>query len=210
MKKLMLLLSLFNVICSYAQTKAVTENGDEVILYDNKTWDYSDKNTKQEKEIKTNNETFNKSKDATFYLKSKNLPEVGIHLNTKKWKFEKSKSEEASEYEFELKDKDAYAMIITERIEVPLETLKGIALDNARAIAPDMKIIFQEYRIVNDKKVFCMQMNGTVKGIKVAYLGYYYSYENGSLQFLSYTSQSLYKEFKDELETLLNGLEVSK
>ena len=46
--------------------------------------------------------------------------------------------------------------------------------------------------------------------VKVAYLGYYYSYENGSLQFLSYTSQSLYKEFKDELETLLNGLEVSK
>jgi hypothetical protein len=210
MKRIIFIFCFLYVINCYAQTKAVTENGDEVILFENKTWDYSDKNTREEKEIKTNNETFNKSKDATFFLKSKNLPEVGIHLNTKKWTFEKSKSEKPSEYEFELKDKDAYAMIITERIEVPLDALKSIALENAKAIAPDMKIIFEEYRMVNDKKIFCMQMNGTVKGIKVAYLGYYYSYENGTLQFLSYTSQSLFKEYKDEIETLLNGLEISK
>ncbi len=210
MKKIAFLFCLMNIIYCSAQVKAISENGDEVILYENKTWDYADKETKEAKEISTNKTSFSKSKDAGFFLKSKNLTNVGVHINTKKWSFEKSTSEDASEYEFELKGKDAYALIITERIEVPLETLKGIALDNAKAIGPDMKVVFEDYRMVNDKKVYCMQMNGTVKGIKISYLGYYYSDENGSLQFLTYTSQSLFKEFKDELENLLSGLEISK
>lgn len=209
MKKItFLIVCLVNIIYCSAQIKAVTENGDEVFLYENKTWEYSDANTKEKKEIPTNKVSFSKSNDASFFLKSKILPSVGINLNTKKWSFEKSKGEDASEYGFELKGKDAYGMIITEKIEVPLETLKDLALENAKELAPDMNIAFEEYRIVNGNKVLCMQMNGTLKGIKITYFGYYFSNESGSLQFVTYTSQRLFKEFKDEFETLLNGLEV--
>jgi len=210
MKKLILLCCLANALYCSAQIKAVTESGDEVILYDNKTWDYSNAEVKEEKEIKTNSATFSKSKDASFFLKSKTVTDLGIYLNPKKWSFKKSESDAESEYTFELKGKDAYGMIITERIEVPLNTLKGLAIDNAKSIAPDIKVVMEEYRIVNGKKVFCMQMNGTTQGVKFSYFGYYYAYEHGTIQFITYTSQSLLNEYKPDMEELLNGFTINE
>lgn len=114
------------------------------------------------------------------------------------------------EAEFELvkKDGDLYGMIVTERLEIPLETLKIIAVENARAMAPDLRVVKEEYRMVNGLKVLVLQMNGTMQGIKFAYFGYYYSNENGTVQFVTYTSQSLMKTSQKECETLLNGLVV--
>ncbi len=208
MKRIAFIFCIVNCIYCSAQIKAVTENGDEVVLYKDKTWDYSDKKTNEEKEIAENKKHFYKNKDATFILKSQTLPDVGMYLNPKKWSFKKADSEAEAEYKFTLKDKDAYAMILTERIEVPLETLKGLALDNAKKIAPDMKIVFEEYRIVNDKRVLCMQMDGTTQGIKFSYFGYYYSYSAGTTQFLAYTSQNLLSGYKSDIEELLNGFVV--
>lgn len=209
MKRIILLCGLFYAICCSAQIKAVTESGDEVILYDNKTWNYSDAAVKEEQEIKTNPITFLKTKDATFFLKSKTITDLGIYLNPKKWSFKKSETNAQSEYTFELKGKDAYGMIITERIEVPLNTLKGLAIDNAKSIAPDIKVVMEEYRTVNGKKVFCMQMNGTTQGVKFSYFGYYYAYERGTIQFITYTSQSLLDEYKPDMEEVLNGFTIN-
>lgn len=43
-----------------------------------------------------------------------------------KWSFTKSNSNEVSEFQFTLKEKDAYVMLITEKIEMPIETLKKL------------------------------------------------------------------------------------
>ena len=53
--------------------------------------------------------------------------------------------------------------------------------------------------------MYCMQLNGTIKGIKFTYFGYYYSSDKGSAQFITYTFQSLFKQYKPEMEKLLNG-----
>ena len=209
MKKLAFLICLINVLYCAAQTKAVTENGDEVILYTDKTWDYVNAETEAVKEIPTNKTVFSKNKDASFLIKSKTVSNIGIYMNPKKWMFKKADSDTEAEYSFQLKDKDAYGLIITERIEIPLETLKGIALENARKIAPDIKIVMEEYRTVNDRKILCLQMNGTTQGVKFSYFGYYFSSESGTIQFITYTSQNLLKEYKAELEEFLNGFTVS-
>jgi hypothetical protein len=99
-------------------------------------------------------------------------------------------------------------MMITENIEVPLETLKTIALQNGKEASPDIKIVKEEYRTVNDKKILLLQMNGTVQGIKLSYYGYYYSNSKGTLQFLTYTSQSLFDNYFTEIEDFLNGFVV--
>ncbi|OKS89220.1 hypothetical protein RG47T_4703 [Mucilaginibacter polytrichastri] len=49
-------------------------------------------------------------------------------------------------------------------------------------------------------------MSGTIQGIKIKYLGYYYSDQKGTVQLLAYTSAMLYKEARAEMETFLNGL----
>lgn len=70
----------------------------------------------------------------------------------------------------------------------------------------DLKIVKEEYRTVNGIKVLLFQMNGTTQGIKFSYYGYYYSNENGSVQFITYASQKLIQTYFEECETLLNGL----
>lgn len=206
MKKITLvLISLFAISLSQAQIKAVTETSEEVILYDDGTWKYQNEYELEAKEIPTNSNKFEKNKESTFLIKSNKL-NIGIYINPKKWSFKKATNNLDAEYELQLKDGDIYGMVITEKIEVPLETLKSIALENGKAVAPDLKIVKEEYRIVNGIKVLLLQMNGTFQGIKVSYYGYYFSSTNGTVQFITYTSQNLMDSYRAESEKLLNGL----
>jgi hypothetical protein len=115
---------------------------------------------------------------------------------------------DAQEYSFQSRGKDIYAMLITEKINIPIENLRNLAVSNAKEAAPDTKVITEEYRMVNGKKIFFMQMNGSIQGIKFTYLGYYYSSEGGTIQFISYTSQDLLNEYKNDMFDLLNGFTI--
>ena len=83
-----------------------------------------------------------------------------------------------------------------------------MALINAQKAAVDAREICTEYRIVNDKKALCLKRQGTIKGIKFVYFGYYYSNTNGTIQLLGYTSEKLFDGIRNELENLLNGFVV--
>jgi len=48
-------------------------------------------------------------------------------------------------------------MIITEKVEIPLKSLKNIALVNVKSVAPDVSVVMEEYRNVNGLKVLCLQ-----------------------------------------------------
>ena len=188
-----------------AQIKAVTETGEEVVLYDDGTWDYMRGMDTVTSEISTNPKIFERGDKATFLLKSSKL-NVGVWLNPKQWSFKKAVSNPDAEYELQLKGDDLYGMMITEKMEIPLKTLREVALNNARSASPDIRIVNEEYRTVNGLKVLLLQMDGTMQGIKFSYYGYYYSDASGTLQFITYTAQNLMNEYKDESEALLNGL----
>jgi hypothetical protein len=191
-----------------AQNKAITEDGEEVILYDDGTWTYADGSTIEESiDIPKNPKEFKKSASSSFLLKSR-VFDIGFHINPKKWKFSKGENNGDAEYELELKEGDLYGMIITEKIEIPLLSLRSIALENARNASPDIKIVDEEYRTVNGQEVLMLRMDGTLAGIKFSYFGYYYSNEGGTVQFITYTAQSLLDEYKEDCEDLLNGLVV--
>jgi hypothetical protein len=207
MKKLCLSLFFISTITIIsAQEKAVTEKGEEVILYADGSWSYLDSES-EVKEIPENKKAFKKSKNASFLLKSSRV-NLGFWLDPKKWSFKKAANNEDAEYELQLRDGDLYGMIITEKVEVPLEALKDIAIENGRAVAPDLKIVKEEYRTVNGTKVLLIQMNGTTQGIKFSYYGYYYSNSNGTIQFVTYTSQNLLDTYVNDCEELLNGIVV--
>jgi hypothetical protein len=206
MKKITLvLISLFAFNLTQGQLKAVTETGEEVILYDDGTWKYQNEDEAEVKGIPTNSNKFEKSDESTFLLKSSKL-NVGIYIDPKKWSFKKATDNPDAEYELQLKDGDLYGMVITEKVEIPIEALKSIAVENAKSVAPDLKIVKEEYRIVNGIKVLLLQMNGTMQGVKFSYYGYYYSNTNGTVQFITYTSQNLMDSYRPQSEKLLNGL----
>lgn len=207
-KALIFVISLSFTTAMFAQKKAVTETGDEVILYDDGSWKYQSGDIK-EKKISVNSKKFTKPKSSTFLLKS-DRTNIGVWLDPKKWSFKKGAADADAEYELQMKGEDLYGMMISEKVEIPLESLKNIAVQNAQAVSPDIKIVDQEYRTVNGLKVLLLQMDGTIQGIKFSYYGYYYTSPKGTVQFLTYTSQTLLKGYKADCEDLLNGLSVIK
>ncbi len=122
-----------------AQTRAITDTGQEVVLYSNGTYAYVNEEDAAAVDIPTSPKTFTKTENASFLLKSKKV-NVGFWLDPKLWSFGESKENPDAEYEVVLKGEDLYGVIITEKIEVPLETLKNVAIENARQIAPDIKV----------------------------------------------------------------------
>ncbi len=190
-----------------AQERAVTEEGEEVVLYRDGTWKYVNDEDKPKK-IKTNAKKFEKAATSSFLVKCSKV-NFGIYINPKDWTF--TKGEGGAEYDFVKKGDDIYGMLITETLEIPLESLKDIAIENARSAAPDLRVVEEEYRMVNGIKVLMMKMVGTIQGIEFAYLGYYYSNSSGSCQFITYSGVSILEQNKEQCELLLNGfVELNK
>ncbi len=195
-----------------AQQKALTENGHEVTLYDNGTWKYSGDSTgaatSDSDSIPVNTGKFVRNPKATFAVKS-NTANVGVYINTAAVTFNPHKENEViPEYYFLAKSGGFYGMLITEKTPIAIEEFKGIALANAAKASLDARVTSADYRMVNNKKVLCMELRATLKGIKFVYLGYYYSSEGGSVQFLTYTSQEMYTANKKSMEDFLNGFTV--
>jgi hypothetical protein len=212
MKRLAITLSLL-VIFTYSksQVKALTENGREVLLNANGTWQYvsaSDSSTDSSDSISTNPASFHTAAAASFLVKS-NVFNVGVFINPKKWVVTPHKSNEVNpEYRFEAKSQNGFAIIMTEPTSVELENMKNIAVINAQKAAPDIKLLHSEYRIVNNNKVLCLTMKGTIQGIKFVYFGYYYSNSNGTVQLLTYGSEKMFKESSKDWEDFLGGFTV--
>jgi hypothetical protein len=206
MKRILLLAVILIPFLSHSQIKGYTEYGDAVILYDNGTWEYNaDSLNSDNTELRINPEAYTRSSSSKFELKSKKVS-VGLWINPEKWTVEKTESGEAAEMTFKRKNEDLYGMLISERLEVPLENMKEIAVKNARSAASDLAVVDQEYRTVNGLKVMMLQMAGTIQGIRFMYYAYYYSNASGTIQLLTYTSENLFETYKSDMEVFLNGL----
>lgn len=188
-----------------AQINAITDSGDQVYLFDDGTWRYVDNELNLETEIPVNETPFQKSESQSFLVKSSKVG-VGIWIDPKVWSFTKQSSNPDVEYEFQMRDEDLYGMYITEKLQIPIESLKRVAYDNAAAAAPDVTIVDEEYRTVNGAQLLKMRMEGTIDGIKFAYLGYYYSNETGTVQLVLYTGANLMDVYENDAIDFLNGL----
>ena len=204
-KQLLTLGTLLLTLSINAQINAVTENGDEVILYKDNTWKYSNESLNEIVEILRNDKPFTKEKKSSFLVKSSKT-NIGVWINPKNWSFSKANPDSPSEFKFSHKNLDVYGMLIIEKTEITVEALIDIAYGNALDAAPDIKIVEKEYRTVNGLEVIMMKMKGTIQGLKIIYYGYYYSNADGAFQFLTYTSQNVFNEYENDMLNFLNGL----
>lgn len=209
--RLFTVIFLFIIGISYseAQISAVTDEGDEVILYTNGTWEYVNEPVPVSVEIKTNPTAFKKGINSTFQVKSRKV-NIGVWINPKTWGFEKAEEGGAAEFMFQKKGEDVYAMLITERTTIPLINLRDIAIQNAKEAAPDIVLADEEYRNINGLDILMLRMSGTIQGIEFTYFGYYFSNESGTTQFVTYTAVDLFDDYKADMEALLNGLVISE
>src|SRR5713101_2614577 len=121
----MLLVILLNCIIfttAKSQIKALTENGREVILNENGTWQYASDKDKNNSDslnlIMVNPGNFSSPPGETFIVKS-NVVNIGVYIDHALWTFAPHKQNEANpEYLFTLKSEKGYAMMITEKTEI--------------------------------------------------------------------------------------------
>jgi hypothetical protein len=186
------------------EMEATTGDGKKVILHPDGTWVF-----KQTVQSRESGSAFTRPPRSTKVLNSrKGFYELWI--DPTKWGTEVSHENPDAEFNLAHTSGDAYAMVIPERIEMPIASLKRLALENAREVAPDAKIVFDKERVVNGVKVVNMRIDGTIEGIKFTYYGYYWVGRAGTLQFIAYTGQNLFEEFEPEFTDLLNGLVITK
>jgi hypothetical protein len=212
MPKIFFVFLLLFCVSAKSQIKALTNEGRQVILFDNGTWKYDEDSStggmNTDDTIKLNNTKFFKSKEASFLVKSKTT-NVGVYIDPAKWAFRpKADNETNPEYHFSLKTQDGFAMLISEKTEISLDAMKEVALSNAQKASLDARIVNSEYRTVNGKKVLCLEMKATIRGIKFVYYGYYYSDSTGTNQLLTYSSEALFTKAQKELDTFLNGMVI--
>ncbi|MEO8415336.1 MAG: hypothetical protein ABI472_16875 [Ginsengibacter sp.] len=199
-------LFVFIASASFAQIKAVTENGDQVLLSPDGKWRYLEE-TKNNDSISVNPAPFAKSATANFLLKSKNSS-IGFWIDPKKWDFEKS-TDKTTEYSFSLKENSSVgAFVVVESVGMDLQSLRKIALDNMEKEATAFKLISEEYRAVNKLKILHIEMNATIQGISLVYLCYYYTDSYSTVQFLSYIPKNLVDQYKKTAADILNGFIV--
>jgi hypothetical protein len=193
-----------------AGQKAVTDDGQVVILNDDQTWQFVDSMSNEMPDSPLNKKKFAKMSAQVFKVNL--LPTtIGIYINPKKWTFSKDK-DNTNRLSFRTKNSvtsDLYAMVIPEGIEIAPEALAKIALENATEAAADAKIVKKEYRYVNGSKVLYMVMEGTIESIKFKYVGYYASNKSGTVQLIVYSSPDIVSANMPEIEEFLNGLVVN-
>lgn len=131
---------------------------------------------------------------------------ASVSINPTKWK--ETKSTEAAKRTFEHINGDGYAMIISERIAIPMDKLREIAVANARETAPDLKVVEEQRRLVNGTDVLMLRLEGTVTGVPFTYLGYYYGGSAGTIQVITYTGRNLFDEYRKDFEEFLNGFRI--
>lgn len=205
---LIALLFLTLAVQSFCQQTAVTKDGKTVILNDNGTWQYSI-GIEGVKLPDSLLKRYTKSVLAITLQKSKRLPH-GFWYDPKKWSLTTTKPTEASEYLFKMKDEDGYCVIVTEKIEIPLESFLEIIPKQLQSRGAESVLIDnQEYRMVNGSKVLYVQFSAKVQGISFIYSAYYFSDENGTTQMLCYTGSKLFPKYKIEFENFLNGFVVT-
>lgn len=202
------------VICMFlsiilsAQIKAVTDTGDEVLLFTDGTWKYVIE-TKNTDSVTINPLVFFKPEAANFLLKS-NRSKAGFWLNSKKWNFEKS-TDNNIEYSFSLKENSSVgALVLSEQVSMELKSLRKFAIDNIQKASSKFTVIREEYRYVNGLKVLLLESDVVVQGIPIIYLNYYYSDSLSTVQLMSYAPKSLADKYRNAREELLNGLVITE
>lgn len=194
----------FTGTCFSQDLRGTTEDGRKVILKDDGTWKFSDLPPPSPESA---GNVYRKPAAATTLFNAKG-GKFSVWFDPATWR--QKSGDLDNKTVFEHKDGDIYAMVLAERFGMPIESLKEMAIRNARNAAPDLKVTYEENRVVNGKNVLCMKMEGTIEGIPFIYYGYYYADSGGIIQLITYTSQNLFPQYEGEMTKFLDGLVVNE
>ena len=212
MKKIFTLAVLLQSVTFIAQQRALTEDGKEVVLFDNGTWKFvNESDAKALETTITNNNLFEKSRNASFLMKSKKI-DVGVYFDPKKWKLATQKISPHVEYFFaERNSNDGYfGFMITEKVQIAtLKNLKDLIIENVNRNVDYFRLKESEYRTVNGMKVLYIRYAANTKGMDFEYAGNYYINSDGYAGVVGFASQKVFEQSFGAVQELINGISVT-
>ena len=209
MKKFFTFLLFAYCISIFSQIKGVTDDGKDVVLFENGTWKFVNESDKATLEtITTNPKIFAKNDSATFLLRSRVL-DIGIFYNSKKWKVAKRNPNRVTEFiltDIKFPD-EGFSLMMTEKVAIPsLKNLKDIVIFGVQRNVDYFRLKESEYRTVNGLKVLCLRYIANTKGIDFEYLGYYHLLDDGYCGIATFALMNDFDKFHDQFEEFLNGI----
>lgn len=207
MKKNIFILFITVTFFTFSQKRAVTEDGDVVLLFEDGTWKFEDGSVLESTVIEKNPFDFKTPSTSTFSLKSKKN-DFCFWYNPKKWKTSPQRISEITEFELTNTNVEVFAMMISEAAAIDLINLKKIVLENLRKNSTEMTLVKEELRTVNNNEVLYLEVKATLSGIKFHYLYHLITNESGYSQLVLATYENLFAKYKPEMDLFLSGLNV--
>ena len=128
--------------------EATTNDGRAVILMENHTWRFAETSSGGS----APSEPYKIPASSTRLVRS-TRGDFGVWLDSSKWRIQRKKQSPDTMFEFQHKKGDAYAMVIAERITVPLKALRQVAIDNVKSVDKKTRVVREEKRMVNGNEV---------------------------------------------------------
>lgn len=130
-----------------------------------------------------------------------------IEFDAAKWEYDPETMAD-EEFSFTHIDGDVFAMIIPERLPMSKKLLREVVVDNMRSACTTFRILHEGSKTVRGVEVLCLTISGTVEGMPLIYHGYYYTGNAGTIQVVTYTGQSLFDDYRADMDAFLNGLVI--
>lgn len=192
--------------------RARTTSGREVVLRNDGTWAYADvpaPSRQHAAPAAPGRETLvvRRPADAGTVLA---LRRGGFRFwyNPAKWRATPANAD--GRVQLQLAGHEAYIVLIPEGTPLPIAQLRTVALENARQSGGDARIVAEERRSLAGREVLLMQINVTLGGSPVAFLGYYYGDPRGSLQAVGYTSLQDLPRYRAAILDGLAGVDLNR
>ncbi|MCT4590046.1 MAG: hypothetical protein N4A71_19630 [Carboxylicivirga sp.] len=221
LKTLMIVFCLLGLQKMTAQVQAVTEYGDTIYVYDNGTWTFEPQNDMPELanefdflnealDIDTLENNFKVSKKANKQLVNK-YKQFTVKYDDKIWKRVPPASlNDEAEFALQGRNLDIWCVVISEETSIDVDKLFKIAKNTMEeSTGSKVEIEKLELRKVNGAEVLRAKMHADFSGLSFVFDTYYFSNEEGSVQFTTWTSNKLWERHQDEIIELLNGFVVN-
>jgi len=209
MKKIVLSAFVIFSFSVKSQIKGMTEDGKEVILFDNKTWKFVNESDEKVLEtISTNEQSYEKAKEATFIVKGKNI-DGGFYYDPKKWKLIQVPSNTPFvEYAFtSTSNSSLFALFGSEIMPIQsLKNLKDIVISTVQRKADYFRLKKSEYRTINGIKVLHLEYSANVKGLDFEYIANLYLTVEGYCTISAYTYRNQFEANREQMENFTNGI----
>jgi len=130
----------------------------------------------------------------------------GIWTDNSKWN--RMDSSAPRDMSFKHVKGDAFATVIAERIQIPLETMRRVVVKNAESGITDLVVTESTTREINGREILYLRMHGNADGIPFEYMVYVLSGEMGTIQLYTYTGVNLISEYEKDFLEFLNGFVI--